>query len=87
MTFRSDPHSVLPITFKILTPRELVSSTTGIEPLSRKSCGSKFRPRLWQISKTVVSCPLLKFIQTKLQLTFNDNHVGRSVRNLKIIDL
>ena len=35
----------------------------------------------------VVSCPLLKFIQTKLQLTFNDTHVGPSVASLKIIDI
>ena len=34
-------------------------------------------------SKTVVSCPLLMFIQTKLQLMFNDTHVGRSVVNQK----
>ena len=38
-------------------------------------------------SNTVVRCPLMKFIPTKLQLTFNDTHVLRSVGNLKIIDL
>ena len=76
MTFRSAPHSVLPITFKMFmvfkaffltylrwgikdntpvkgnpqkfdTPPH--SSTTGIGILSRKSCGSKWRPLFWQI--------------------------------------
>ena len=32
-----------------ITPRNLVSSTTGIGLLSRKSCGSKWRPLFWQI--------------------------------------
>ena len=27
-------------------------------------------------SKTIVSCLLLKFIQTKLQLMLNDTHIG-----------
>ena len=35
----------------------------------------------------VVSCPLLKFIQTKLQLMFSDTHIGRYVANLKIINI
>ena len=38
-------------------------------------------------SKTVVSCPLLKFIQTKLQLTFDNAHDERSVAGLKVIDI
>ena len=36
---------------------------------------------------TIVRCPLVKFIQTKLQLTFDDAHVERSAANLKIIDI
>ena len=67
-----------------INPRNLVSSTTGIGLLYRKSCGSKWRSLFWHIcidcfclteSKTVVSCPLLKFIQTKLQLTFDDTQI------------
>ena len=99
MTFRLATHSVFTLTFKSLRafktvlkmyfrwgtkdsllsyipPRNLVSSTAGIGLLSRKSC----------ISKAIVSCPLLKFIQTKLQLTFDNTHAGRSVA-LKIIDI
>ena len=34
-------------------------------------------------SETVVSCPLLKVIQTTLKPTFDDSHVGQSVANLK----
>ena len=33
-------------------------------------------------TKTVVSCPLLKFLQAMQQLTFNDNLVWRTVANL-----
>ena len=74
--------------------RNVVSSTTGIGLLSRKK-------KVWRHfladkhteclclreSKTVFSCPLLAFIQTKLQLTLNDTHIGRSVANLKITDI
>ena len=85
MTFRLATHSVFTLTFKwgtkdsllsYIPHRNLVSSTAGIGLLSRKSC----------ISKAIVSCPLLKFIQTKLQLTFDNTHAGRSVA-LKIIDI
>ena len=38
-------------------------------------------------SKTVVSSLLLMFIQTKMQLTFNDTYFGLYIVNLKIIDI
>ena len=80
-----------------ITPSHLVFSTTGIGHLSRNSWGSKWRPLFLtdmhtdclclRESETVVSCPFLKFIHTKLSMTLDDIHVERSVANLKIIDI
>ena len=111
MTFRSAPHSVLPITFSVQGLQSLFvnifdmgNKDNPLEIWSPPQPESEFCPekavdlngdlffgRYASLclceSKAIVSCPLLKFIQTKLQLTFDYTHVGRSEANLKIIDI
>ena len=95
MTFRSAPHLVLPITFKMfrafkaffltylrwgikdnflskITPRNLVSSTTRIRLLSRKSCGSKWRPLFWQIYIQHLSLRIESHCQLPIAEVYSD---------------
>ena len=95
MTFWSAPHSVLPITFKILrvfklffltylrwgtkdnflsniTPRNLVSSTTGIELLSRISCESKWRLLLADMHTDIMSLRIECHCQLPIALWWTD---------------